>query len=245
VLTDQFVMSDCSDDLPAVAGTSTAEVPKASRSSARLDVAAATKRAGSQLKLVQAAKKSLDKAKKRKSKHARAALSAATVVTEQRRDVNSLLLSVAHQEQSATQLRGGRQRCWCHQHYLAMNASTELWDIAVTDDNFAVLSKGKNKLVCSFCLQSLEAKAARLSQAAVAEGKPPVPVDYSSIYVFAWDPSTKRRDHLMLKCSAFKVSAAYQDPAVQSALDRWRHDQGKAANVCTLLSPSKLSFLMQ
>jgi hypothetical protein len=57
------------------------------------------------------------------------------------------------------------------------------------------------------------------------------PIDYISLHVFSWDPST-RRDHLMLACPAFKQSPFYTDTRVKVSLDTYYEAKSKTVNVC-------------
>lgn len=80
-------------------------------------------------------------------------------------DVNMFLMDGAKESRQAptgpmaANSQGGRTRCWCHPHYRAQDDSGE-WNVAVTDANYPQLSSRKAKVVCSFCLSSLQHKHA-------------------------------------------------------------------------------------
>jgi hypothetical protein len=93
------------------------------------------------------------------------------------------------------------------------------WTVAITEENFVQLRAAKTKVVCRFCLSSLEQKYV---------GTTP---DYSKLHVFAWNPSTTRRDHLIQSCAAFKVSPFFKEQRVQVAVQTYYEAKAKAANV--------------
>jgi hypothetical protein len=122
--------------------------------------------------------------------------------------------------------RGGRSKCWCHPHFIAQDEQGA-WKVPVTEDNFQQLSRSKAKLVCSFCMRSAKQK----HEQAQKESASSTPFDYSSLHVFSWDPSTTRRDHLMLACPAFKLSPFFTDTRVKASLDTYYEAKAKTANV--------------
>jgi hypothetical protein len=101
-------------------------------------------------------------------------------------------------------------RCWSWKHWIPVD-ETKHGSEVITSDRFDSLKHTKPKLMCVHCAKPM-----------------------------SWDPSTKRKKHLCLKCPAFARTDEFKDAKVvadrEEFLNKWRDGKVRShvANIATL-----------
>jgi hypothetical protein len=93
-----------------------------------------------------------------------------------------------------------RSRCWSWMHWRPVDAELH-GEQVITRDRYDDLKTHKPQLQCIHCTKKMQ-----------------------------WDPSTTRKEHLLLRCGSFAETEAYQDAIVVADREELLRKKAKASN---------------